>query len=243
MGEKKEFVVKSNDIIRDFKYDYNEREYKLIAYICSVYKEHEAEVDSIETFRFSVLLKDVARICGFCDCDIISGQIYSEIRKLFKTLEKKSDWIPVFNKDGKEFTTSVSWISKAYFEKRDRVEFYADRDLYWYICDLKERFTQYELRRYMTLNSKYSLRLYELFKSYEYCKSYQVAIDDLKSLLCVDKKAKYNDNSHFLELIVRPAIKEINEKMDLKIDLSVIKTGRSISDLFFEIGKGKKKTA
>ncbi len=234
---KEEFVIKSNDIIRNFRYDYTEKELKAIAYICAIYKAHEHEVETIETFRFSFLIKDFIEACGSSD---FSGNAYNEVRKLISTLEKKSEWISVFSTNNKEMFTSVSWIAKSYFDKRDRVEFYADRDLYWYICGLTERYTAYELVNIMKMHGKHALRMYELLKSYEFCKSYTVDISELKFLLAVDGKKKYENNSHFISEIIAPAVKEINDKTDLIITYETIHTGRKISDLFFKIRTNKK---
>ena len=124
---KNEFVIKSNDIIRNFSYDYTEAEYKAIAYICSVFKQHEKDVDQIETYRFSIIIQDFLKACGINNH---SGSLYKWVRDIFDTLESQSEWLSVYDKDGRELTTKVRWISKCYFDESESVEFYADRDLY-----------------------------------------------------------------------------------------------------------------
>lgn len=233
----KEFVIKSNDIIRNFSYDYTETEYKAIAYVCSVYKQHEKDVEQIETYRFSILIQDFIKACGL---DLHGGSAYFWVRKIFETLEKKSKWISVYDKDGKEWTTNISWISKCYFDKKDRIEFYADRDLYWFVCGLENRFTSYELKMYMSMNGKHALRLYEILKSYESVKGLNEDIDTLKKLLAVQGKVKYEKTGKFIKEVIAPAVEEINNKTDLKITFSQVMTKNKITGINFKISKEKR---
>lgn len=235
---KNEFVIKSNDIIRNFGYDYSEAEYKAIAYVCSLYKKHEKEVETIETYRFTVMIQDFLKSCNV---DLHGGSVYSWVRKIFESLERKSEWIPVYDKDGKELTTRVSWISKCYFEKSDRIEFYADRDLYWYICGLESRFTKYELDMYLNMNGKHTLRLYELIKSYESMNKFSEDLDVLKKILYVHDKVKYEKTSKFIKEIIVPSIEEINRKSDLKIEFTPLMTKNKITAIEFKVKKGKRR--
>ena len=237
---KNEFVIKSNDIIRNFSYDYTEAEYKAIAYICSVFKQHEKDVDQIETYRFSIIIQDFLKACGINNH---SGSLYKWVRDIFDTLESQSEWLSVYDKDGRELTTKVRWISKCYFDESDRVEFYADRDLYWYICGLENRFTKYELKMYLSMSGKHALRLYEILKSYESVNGFSEDIDTLKRLLSVQGKVKYEKPGKFIKEIIDPAVKEINEKTDLKITYERVMFKNKITGIAFKIKKEKRAVA
>jgi len=55
-----------------------------------------------------------------------------------------------------------------------------------YLFNLKEKFTQYQLYNILAMKSAFSVRIYELVKSYTYQKSKTFKIDELLQNLNID---------------------------------------------------------
>ena len=71
--------------------------------------------------------------------------------------------------DGSE--SLVGWLAKVNtYKKSGIVKIRIDEDLVPYLYELKERFTQYQLYNILAMKSAFSVRIYELMKSYEYQK-------------------------------------------------------------------------
>ena len=84
----------------------------------------------------------------------------------------------------------------------------------------------------MALKSKYAIRLFELFKSYQYQKIKEFGIDELKSLLYAEN---YDNFAHFKKRVLEPAISEINEFTEIKVSYATISKGRKVIKVRFEI--------
>ena len=93
-----------------------------------------------------------------------------------------------------------------------------------YLLNLKNNFTSYELWNILSLKSKYSIRLYELFKSYEYQHSKKFELEELKGLLCAESYSRYGN---FAARVIEPAVREINQYTNLDVSYKAIHQGRT----------------
>jgi plasmid replication initiation protein len=108
------------------------------------------------------------------------------------------------------------------------------RSLRDYLIGLTKNFTQYELYNILALKSKYSIRLFELFKSYSYQKRKEFPIDTLKELLYASNYVKFGD---FRRRVLEPAIEEINEYTELTISYETIHKGKKVIAVKFIINR------
>lgn len=102
------------------------------------------------------------------------------------------------------------------------------------IDGVKEFFTQYLLSQTAQLNSVYSARLYELLIQWR--STGKVPIIDLgefREQLGIGVN-EYQRMHHFKARVLEPAIKEINEKTDIKAEYEQHKKGRVISGFSFK---------
>lgn len=99
------------------------------------------------------------------------------------------------------------------------------------IFELKEKYTTMILENFKTLDSAYSLKLYELFCQYRAVGEREIKVKDLRFFLGCEET--YPDFKIFNQMLLKPAIKEICEKTDLIVNLETIKTGRSVSGIKF----------
>ena len=97
------------------------------------------------------------------------------------------------------------------------------------IDGVKEFFTQYLLSQTAQLNSVYSARLYELLIQWGSTGKVPIIdLGDFREQLGIGVN-EYQRMHHFKARVLEPAIKEINEKTDIKAEYEQHKKGRIIS--------------
>ena len=108
-----------------------------------------------------------------------------------------------------------------------------------YLLNLREKFLSYHLYNILCLSSKYSIRLYEILKSYLYIKTKIFKVDELKELLMLGSSSSksYSEFKVFNRNILAKSICEINEMTDIYIEYTTIKQIRSVVAIEFKIRK------
>ena len=219
MEERQNLVVKSNALIQQTRMRLTASEQKFIAYLCSSFKLEDGKRD----YRFNLL--DYFRICGVNS----SGKNYQDIKQLLQNLSDKSYWITVGNKE-----ILFRWLSSALIEQDSGIiEIEIDKYVLPYLVNLKKSFTKYELGYILAMKSKYSIRIYELMKSYEFKKQVEFTVDDLQLKLMSD----YDRYNNFKQKVIEIAVEEINHLTDIIISFEEIKRGRKVDSLLFTITK------
>lgn len=149
-----------------------------------------------------------------------------------KHLRDRSMWLTL--EDGTE--TLVGWLAKVTTNKRSGIaKIKLDEDLIPYLFDLGKKFTQYQLYNILAMKSAFSVRIYELLKSYAFQKNKTFDIDELKQLLKVEDTKSYKDFSLFRKKVLEKAQEEINELTDLNIYFKPITKGRKVIKINFQI--------
>ena len=214
-------VIKSNDLIQKTRFQLSVQEQKIILFMISKIKPDDEE--------FITLNFGIQEFCRVCGIDETNGANYKYIKETVKALSDKSAWITL--DDGTEVL--VRWINKAWINKKSGIlKLRLDDDMKPYLLQLQERFTQYELLYTLAMKSQYSIRLYEILKSYEYKRKYIFDIDDLKNRLSAEHYERFPD---FKRYVLNTALREINTLSDLKVDYEIIKVGRRFARLEFSI--------
>lgn len=226
-------VSKSNAIIQKSRYELSLPEQRAICYICSLIKPR-TKLDKANQVPFQLeydfQLIDYARICGIPT----DGRFYLDTKELLKGLVKKVMWLTL--PDGTE--TTVNWVSKVWINRRSgKVKVRIDEDMAPYLFDLQEKFTSYGLYNVLKMKSQYSIRLFELLKSYAYQLQKTFEVDELKKLLMVDAVKSYHDYGMFRQKVLEPAIREVNELTELNITMEPETKGRKVIKVKFTISK------
>ena len=152
--------------------------------------------------------------------------------------------------------TLISW-SNSSGTKRGRVQFLGH---VWYdldtgilefsfsekLVDLVKKnriFNRLDMGSMKTLVSKYSVALYELCAGYRETQDYENGtgwrhLEDMKVFLCGDSNA-YPEFKIFNRDVLKVAIKEVNEKTDIKVTLETRRHGRQVSALRFIVEKNE----
>lgn len=216
-------VVKSNYLIQKTRYDLNLSEQKLILHLIQMI---EPKDDNLKTYHFSI--KDY---CKVCEMDYKNGKNYINIKSTLKSLSDKSFWIE--QEDGSEVL--MRWIDKVKIDRHKGViEIKLDSDLKPHLLQLKQFFTKYNYLYVMTMRSQYSIRLYEILKSYENVQGIIYEVEELRKVLNLadDVMPRWVD---FKRFVIEQAIKEINKLTDITITYKPIKKGRSVFEVIFHI--------
>lgn len=221
----REYIVsKSNTLIQNSRFNLSVQEQKAIAYILSLIKPNTEIIE----YEFSII--HFLNVLGLTH----SGKNYKDMKKVLKGLVSNVIWITLPN--GTE--TTINWLSKVYLTKQSGTcKIILDADMLPYLLNLREKFLSYRLYNILCLSSKYSLRLYELLKSYLYIKTKIFKIDELKELLMLGSSKSYSEFKVFNRNILSKSISEINNMTDIYIEYNTIKQIRSVVAIEFKIRK------
>lgn len=164
----------------------------------------------------------------------IGGTSYDVVKESLRKLGTRGYWL----NDGNScklvrLFDYVEIFESSKYSSSTKIVLQLDKKLKPYLLQLQQGFTQYALRNIILMSSKYSIRLYELLKSYQYWNSsITFEVDKLKEI--IDCKVYKNDFYGFKERVIIPAVKEINKYTDIKIDdVEYIRKGRTIKFIKF----------
>jgi len=218
-------VVKQNDLIQKSRYNLSMQEQKIVLYLITKVKPEDTD---LHLYEFKI--KDFCEICGI---DMTSGKNYTMLKDTIKKLADKSNWITIKTENGGEIETLLRWIEKPYIDKKSgTIKIRLDRDMKPFLLELKERFTVYNLYYTLAMKSKYSIRLYEILKSYEFQRSCTFEIDEFKMMLCAET---YKLFGHLKEKVLDISLREINDFGDIIVTYELKKKGRKINTITFKI--------
>ncbi|PUB08161.1 replication initiation protein [Paenisporosarcina sp. OV554] len=180
-----------------------------------------------EDFReYVISIKDFHEMLG-----LQGREKYTEIKTVVENLMSKVIEIP--RENGGWLLTH--WVSSAeYIQGKGSIRLKFVPELKPYMLQLKSQFTSYRLSNVLSLNSTYSIRLYELMKKWHHLGKWECSIEDLRGKLGVVEKI-YPRYANFKIRVLKAAIDEVNEKTDLLIDFQEIKKGRSVERIEFTI--------
>lgn len=222
--ERSQLVVKSNALIRKSRYKLNTTEQKILLYLISKVQPTDT---GFEEYYFD--LKQFAQICGI---EINGSGELQHFKNTIQSLSDKSFWV-----ENEEKTSLCRWVQKAEIIKNEsKILIQLDRFLIPYLLQLKESFTSYQLVNVLLMKSKYSIRLFEILKSYEKMRTYTAEVTELKELLNTPE----NYNKYFNKFKVKVldvALKEINTYTELEVKYSFKKNGAKITHIVFSIGR------
>jgi plasmid replication initiation protein len=217
-------VTKANSLIQKTRFSLTLQEQKIILYILTKIQPQDTALT-----EYSFDIKEFCEICG-----IDASGMYTNLKEVLKKLSDRSFWA-VIDDDGTE--SLLRWISTARTNKRSgTIKVKIHEDMRPFLLELKKQFTTYSLIYVLGMKSQYSIRIYELLKSYEKIGRWEFDIDDLKLLLMCGNYERYPD---FKRKVLDMAKKEINDCSDLLIDFKPVKDGRRFAKIAFTINLKK----
>lgn len=219
------WVVKGNELIQKNRFELSLTEQKTIAFICSMIKKSNNAPYQLE-YEFNI--RDYCKVCGI---DYAGGKNYKNIKTTLKHLSDRSMWL-----DDGESETLMRWLSYVKINKNsEKVFIEIDRTIAPFLFELKEKFTKYQLYNILAMKSAFSVRIYELLKSYAYQKNKTFDLEELKRLLEVENVKSYVRFPDFRRKVLEKAQEEINELTDLNISYKPITKGKKVIKIEFQI--------
>ena len=226
------FVVKGNELIQQNRFELSLPEQKTIAFVCSMIKPLDA-IDRAKGVPYQLdyefNIRDYCKVCGI---DYDNGKNYADVKATLKKLRDRSMWLTL--EDGSE--TAVAWLDRVTTNKKSGIaKVRIDDRIAPNLFDLGQRFTQYQLYNILAMKSAFSVRIYELMKSYAFQKSKTFEVAELKQLLMVEDVKSYNNFADFKKRVLDKAQEEINELTDIDIYFESITKGRKVIKIKFHI--------
>lgn len=221
LGERLYDVVKHNDLIQKSRFNLSTTEQKIILYMISKIQFGDKEFD-IVVFK----IKDFCEICGI---DEKNGKNYALLKSTIGNLAAKYIWI----KMNDDTETIIRWIDRPFIHpKSGTIELKLDELMKPYLLHLKSNFTKYCYYYILPMKSKYSIRLYELLKSYQNMKKCSFEIEQLKKILFAETYKRFPD---FKRKVIDTALSEINEFSDINMEYKLEKNKNKVVKITFTI--------
>lgn len=214
-------VVKGNEIIQKARYDLGLAEIKAFSFIISKIKPTD------EVFHeYTFTINEYCKVLGI---ETNNGKNIQTVKKSLKQLVDKSFFLTL--EDGTE--TTISWLNKIWIDKGSgKIRVRLDDDLQKYVTGLYTNYTQYELLCTLPMRSSYSIRIYELLKSYAFTKRHTFDVEELKTMLGCTHYDRFPD---FRRKVIEIAVKEINQFTDLEVTWEPITKGRKVVEIKFKM--------
>ncbi len=222
------YVVKSNELIQKARYSLTVQQQKLILYAISKIKFSDPPD---KTYELSI--EDVCSVMGL---ELDTGGYYYKAIK--DDLIKLTNRLWVKFPDDREST--VSWLNDAdIIPLSGTVTITFHPKMTPFLFELQNRYTQYQLYEVLVFKGRYSIRLYELLRSYIMQdelrkgkeKEIMFDVNELKELLCCESYKRWVD---FDRYVLKKAIDEINLTSDIiRIKYDTFKKGNKIDKVNF----------
>lgn len=218
-------VTVSNNFI-DARYDMSSLEQKIVLINISTIGFEDTEFK-----RNMFAVRDLATLM-----DVSPELLYRELPKICDNLLSKV--FEIRSKDGDKWF-KFNLLSSALYGN-GIVVFKFNDEAKPFLLQLKSLFTSFSLNNILHLDSKYSLRIYQLCKSNSYKKECYYSLEDFKKNLVLTQKS-YNQFGNITAKVITPALNEINKKTDITLEYIPVKQGRKVIGLKFIIKEDKQK--
>lgn len=96
-------------------------------------------------------------------------------------------------------------------------------------------YLRYKLRCITSLTSRYTYIMFTYLEKNRFRKSWEVELDELKSILACDNEETYKAFKRFNDLILKKVHKEMHEKTECRYTYEPIKKGRSVVAIRFTV--------
>lgn len=214
-------IVKKPDELVKMKGEFSESALKLSAYIIS-----QLEKDKL-IYRINVndyFQKYDKRVGDFKYLYNIAIEL---TKKQFRMQNRKTNRFSVWN-----------FISNAdYYDGILEIEF--SYKTLTYLLEIKDKYLKYDLKNIMLLNSKYSIRMYEILKNklqqnnrYGKETKFSLNVDWLREALALSETYPYG---MFKKRVLEVSKEELNKKTDLEYDYVEEKKGRKVVAITFNV--------
>ena len=222
MKRDKVIVTQSNKLV-EASYKMNLTEKRLVCLLASKIHRNDKDFQEYEI-----------RISALADFVGISGHhVYDQTKHLTKKLMTRVLTLPLPNEPNG--IVQVSFLSSAkYQEGTGSVKLCFDPNMKPFLLQLKGQFTNYFLKHIASLRSVYSIRIYELLKSYQRFGRKEFTIKFLRNIFQISPD-QYTQYNNFKRRIILSAQKELRDHTDIYFEFEEIKKRRKVDAILFLI--------
>ena len=214
-------VRKSNDLIQNAMYSLSLSQQKLMLHIFSMIKPSDTELP-----RYEMSIYEFLKLCGV---DPHNGSMYKQVKKNIEDIANaKVQWIRLA---GTQKITMFRWLSSATIDEgTGKIVLTLDQSLKPHLIQLKEFYTTMNITYTLPMKSQYSLKIYELCKSYQnlYLTKKEKGEPLVWSIETLKKQVDCNATNwaHVRRTVLDKAKSEINGHTDIYFDYEVYEKDR-----------------
>ena len=214
-------VRKSNDLIQNAMSTLTLSQQKLMLHIFAMIKPSDTELP-----RYEMSIYEFLKLCGV---DPHNGSMYAQVRNNIDAIANaKVQWIRLA---GTQKITMFRWLSGATIDEgTGKIVLTLDQALKPHLIQLKEFYTTMNITYTLPMKSQYSLKIYELCKSYQnlYLTKKQKGEPLVWSIETLKKQVDCNATNwaHVRRTVLDKAKSEINGHTDIYFDYEVYEKDR-----------------
>mgnify|MGYP000943379841 CR=1 FL=1 len=214
-------VRKSNDLIQNAMSTLTLSQQKLMLHIFAMIKPSDTELP-----RYEMSIYEFLKLCGV---DPHNGSMYAQVRNNIDAIANaKVQWIRLA---GTQKITMFRWLSGATIDEgTGKIVLTLDQALKPHLIQLKEFYTTMNITYTLPMKSQYSLKIYELCKSYQnlYLTKKQKGEPLVWNIETLKKQVDCNASNwaHVRRTVLDKAKSEINGKTDILFDYAVYEKDR-----------------
>ena len=214
-------VRKSNDLIQNAMSTLTLSQQKLMLHIFAMIKPSDTELP-----RYEMSIYEFLKLCGV---DPHNGSMYAQVRNNIDSIANaKVQWIRLA---GTQKITMFRWLSGATIDEgTGTIVLTLDQALKPHLIQLKEFYTTMNITYTLPMKSQYSLKIYELCKSYQnlYLTKKQKGEPLVWNIETLKKQVDCNATNwaHVRRTVLDKAKSEINGHTDIYFDYEVYEKDR-----------------
>ena len=214
-------VRKSNDLIQNAMSTLTLSQQKLMLHIFAMIKPSDTELP-----RYEMSIYEFLKLCGV---DPHNGSMYAQVRNNIDAIANaKVQWIRLA---GTQKITMFRWLSGATIDEGPgKIVLTLDQALKPHLIQLKEFYTTMNITYTLPMKSQYSLKIYELCKSYQnlYLTKKQKGEPLVWNIETLKKQVDCNATNwaHVRRTVLDKAKSEINGHTDIYFDYEVYEKDR-----------------
>lgn len=214
-------VRKSNDLIQNAMSTLTLSQQKLMLHIFAMIKPSDTELP-----RYEMSIYEFLKLCGV---DPHNGSMYAQVRNNIDAIANaKVQWIRLA---GTQKITMFRWLSGATIDEgTGKIVLTLDQALKPHLIQLKEFYTTINITYTLPMKSQYSLKIYELCKSYQnlYLTKKQKGEPLVWNIETLKKQVDCNATNwaHVRRTVLDKAKSEINGHTDIYFDYEVYEKDR-----------------
>lgn len=214
-------VRKSNDLIQNAMSTLTLSQQKLMLHIFAMIKPSDTELP-----RYEMSIYEFLKLCGV---DPHNGSMYAQVRNNIDAIANaKVQWIRLA---GTQKITMFRWLSGATIDEgTGKIVLTLDQTLKPHLIQLKEFYTTMNITYTLPMKSQYSLKIYELCKSYQnlYLTKKQKGEPLVWNIETLKKQVDCNATNwaHVRRTVLDKAKSEINGHTDIYFDYEVYEKDR-----------------